>query len=59
MELVRMTVLVVGWSTAAALGIEGMGLLLSCARRGNGRAMQAATRNVKAHVLMQLQFSPL
>jgi hypothetical protein len=57
-ELVRMTVLVVGCSTAAALGIEGMGLL-SCARSGNGRAMQTAARNVKAHVLMRLQLSPL
>jgi hypothetical protein len=58
MELVRMTVLVVGWSTVVALGIEGMGLL-SCAKRGNGRAMQAAIRKVKAHVLMQLQLFPL
>jgi len=57
MEFVRMTVLVVAGSTAAALGIEGMGLV-SCAVSGIGPAMEAATRNVKTQVLMQLQLSP-
>jgi hypothetical protein len=57
MELVRMTVLVVGGSTVVAFGIEGMGLD-SCALRGNGAAMEAARRKVKAQVLMQLQLVP-
>jgi len=57
MELVRMTVLVVGGSTTVALGIDGTGLL-SWARSGSGPAIEAARRNVKAHVLMQLQLSP-
>jgi hypothetical protein len=57
MELVRMTVLVVGGSTVVALGIEGMGLD-SCALSGNGPMMEAATRKVKAQVFMQLQLSP-
>jgi hypothetical protein len=57
MELVRMTVLVVGGSTDVAFGIEGIGLD-SCAKSGNGPAIEAATRNVKAHVLMKLQLSP-
>jgi hypothetical protein len=59
MELVRMTVLVVAGSTAAALGIEG-GIpgLVSCAGSKVGPVMEAATRNVKARILMQLQLSP-
>jgi len=58
-ELVRMTVLVVAGSTAAALGIGG-GIpgLDSCAESGSGPAMEAAARNVKAQVLMQVQLSP-
>jgi hypothetical protein len=56
-ELVRITVLVVGGSTVVAFGIEGAGLE-SCALSGHGPAMQAATRKVKAQVLMQLQLSP-
>ena len=52
-----MTVLVVGGSTLVALGIEGMGLD-SCARSGRGPAMEVATRNVKAQVLMRVQLSP-
>jgi hypothetical protein len=54
-----MTVLVVAGSTAAALGIEG-GIpgLVSCAWSGSGPAMEAATRNVKTQVLMQLHLSP-
>jgi hypothetical protein len=58
MELVRMTVLVVAGSTDVAFGIEGIGLD-SWARRGNGPEIEAATRNVKAQVLMKLQLSPL
>jgi hypothetical protein len=60
MELVRMTVLVVEGSTAAALGIGG-GIvpgLVSCAGSGSGAAIEAATRSLKAQVLMQLQLSP-
>jgi len=57
MELVRMTVLVVGGSTVVALGTEGIGLL-SWAKSGSGAAIEAARRNVKAQVLMQLQLSP-
>jgi hypothetical protein len=57
MELVRMTVLVVGGSTEVAFGIEGTGLD-SCARSGNGPAIEAAARNVKAQILMKLQLSP-
>jgi hypothetical protein len=59
MELVLMTVLVVAGSTAAALGIEG-GIpgLVSWAESGGGPVMEAATRNVKAKILMQLQLSP-
>jgi hypothetical protein len=50
-------VLVVGGSTVVALGIEGIGLL-SCATSGSGAAIEAASRNVKAQVLMQVQLSP-
>jgi len=59
MELVRMTVLVVAGSTGAALGIGG-GIpgLVSCAESGIGPAREAAARNVKTKVLMQLQLSP-
>jgi hypothetical protein len=52
-----MTVLVVGGSTDVAFGIEGMGLD-SWATSGNRPAIEAATRNVKAHILMKLQLSP-
>ena len=59
MELVRMTVLVVAGSTAVALGIEGATPgLVSCAGRGRGPAIEAATRNVRAHLLMQMLLSP-
>jgi hypothetical protein len=59
MELVRMTVLVVAGSTAAALGIAG-GIpgLVSWAGSNLGPVMEAATRNVKAQFLMQLQLTP-
>jgi hypothetical protein len=58
-ELVRMTVLVVAGSTTAAFGIAG-GIpgLVSWAGISLGPVMEAATRNVKAQVLMQLQLSP-
>jgi hypothetical protein len=57
MELVRMTVLVVAGSTAAALGIEG-GIpgLVSCAV--SGPATEAAARNAKSQVLMQSKLPP-
>jgi len=59
MELVRMTVLVVAGSIAAALGIEGgTPGLVSCAGSSIGPVMEAATGNVKAEILMQLQLSP-
>jgi hypothetical protein len=60
MELVRMTVLVVAGSTAAALGIAG-GIppgLVSWAVTNLGPVMEAAMRNVKAQILMQVQLSP-
>jgi hypothetical protein len=59
MELVRMTVLVVAGSTAAALGIAG-GIpgLVSWAGSSPPSVTEAATRNVKAKILMQVQLSP-
>jgi hypothetical protein len=57
MELVRITVLLVGFSTVVALGIVGMGLD-SCATSGKGAAIDAARRKVNVQVLMQLQLSP-
>ena len=58
MELVRMTVLVVGGSTEVALGIEGNGLL-SCAVSGSGPTMEAAARKVRSQFLMQIAIVPL
>jgi hypothetical protein len=55
--LVRITVLVVGGSTVAALGMEGMGLE-SCAWSGHGPVRQAAAIRVKVQVFMRLQVSP-
>jgi hypothetical protein len=54
-----MTVLVVAGSTAAALGIAG-GIpgLVSCAGSSPACVTEAATRNVKAQILMQVQLSP-
>ena len=48
MELVRMTVLVVGGSTDVALGIEGHAGLVSCAVSDSGPAIEAAARNAKS-----------
>jgi hypothetical protein len=57
MELVRMTVLVVDFSTTVAFGMVGMGLD-SCALSGNGPARQVARRQVAVQILMQFQLSP-
>jgi hypothetical protein len=56
-ELVRITVLVVGGSTVVALGIDGMGLD-SCAQSMPGPARQAMAAMVKVQVLMRLQAFP-
>ena len=58
MELVRMTVLVIGGSTEVALGTEGKGLV-SCAVSGSGPTMRAVARNVRSQVLMQSAIDPL
>ena len=58
MELVRMTVLVVGGSTEIALGIEGKGLV-SCAVSGSGLTMEAVARKVRNQVLIQIAIAPL
>ena len=58
MELVRMTVLVVGGSTEVALGIEGKGLV-SWAVSRSGLTMEAAARKVRNQVLIQIAIAPL
>src|SRR5688572_17208339 len=55
MEFVRMTVLVVDFSTTVAFGMVGMGLDSCAWRRGQGLVMAAARMMVKVQVLMQFQ----